>query len=282
MAHTIYENSVLANKIHDILATKVDINPYMTVDTSLSQTAGMKKVINVYTATGSVEELDMGEGNTGDIEVSFTPVEYEVKTYQGKFEYFDEQEMTDPMVVDAGLDGLSKTMINKFNELAIAEYGNATLKVAAEAWGFDAVVDALALFGEDEAEFILINPASKAAFRKALKDDLSYSEGFVRTGYIGSVCGVPVVVSNIVPEGKAYVAKKEAVTLFIKKDTEVEQERDADLRKNSVFGRKVAVVALTDATKVVEITVGATTEPEVPDEGSEEEEPTVPDEPTVE
>lgn len=255
MAHTVYENQVLANKIHDILATKVDINPYMTIDTSLAENAGMKKVINVYTATGSVEELAQGQGNSAGIEVGFEPKEYEVKTYQGKFEYFDEQEMTDPMIVDAGLDGLSKQMINKFNELAIAEFGKGTQKVDVAAWSFDAVVDALAFFGEDEAEFILINPDAKAAFRKALKDDLSYTEGFVRTGYIGSVAGVPVVVSNIVPDKKAYVAKKEAVTLFIKKDTEVAQERVEDTRKNTVFGRKVACVALTDATKVVSINI---------------------------
>ena len=90
-----------------------------------------------------------------------------------------------------------------------------------------------------------------------LKNDLSYSEGFVRSGYIGSVCGVPVIVSKAVPAGKAYLATKEAITVFIKKDTETEYERDADKRNNQYWIRKVAVVALTDATKVVKITIGA-------------------------
>ena len=259
MAHKIYENVVLSNKINDILTTQVNLNNYMTIDNSLASEAGMKKVINVYTATGAVEELGMGEGNTGAIEVSFTPVEYEVKTFQGKFAFYDEQEMQDPMVVDTGLKGAADSMTNEFVTKAVAEYQKAALTHEGAAWNFDIVVDAIAKMNlEDEAGlFLLISPADKAAFRKALKDDLSYSEGFVRTGYIGSVAGVPVIVSKAIPAGEAYLATKDAVTVFIKKDTETEYERDADHRNNSYWVRKVAVVALTDATKCVKITIGA-------------------------
>ena len=259
MAHTIYENEVLANKINEVLKTKVDINSYMTIDTSLAENAGMKKVVNVYSADGEIKDVAMGEGNGGEgINVTFTPVEYEVKTSQGYFQYFDEEEMTDPMVVDTGIDGVAKKMINHFTDKAIAEFENATLKHTATAWSFDAVVDAIAKMNleAEDGLFLLISPADKAAFRKALKDDLSYSEGYVRTGYIGTVCGVPVIVSKAVPAGKGYLATAEAVTLFIKKDTEVEQDRDKDLRLNKYWIRKVAVVALTDATKAVAITIG--------------------------
>lgn len=259
MAHTIYENFVLENKIEDILTTAVDLQSYMTIDNSLTQEPGMKKIVHTYTATGDVEDLAMGEGNSQDIEVSFTSTEYEVGVTQGRFQYFDEQEMTDPMVVDTGLDGVAKKMVNDFTEKAIAEYEKATLKADAAAWSFDAVVDAIAKMNlEDETGlFLLISPADKAAFRKALKDDLSYSEAYVRTGYIGTVAGVPVIVSKAVPAKKGYLATKDAVTLFVKKGAEIEQERDANVRNNKVFARKVAVVALTDATKAVKITITA-------------------------
>ena len=253
--HTIYENFVLANKITDILTTAVDLSNYMTIDESLTENAGMKKIINVYTATGTVEDLEMGEGNTEEIEVGFVPEEYEVGTTQGRFRYYDEQEMTDPMVVDVGLDGLAKTMVNDFTTKAIDEYNKAQFGLVAEAWGFDAVVDAIAKMNlEDESGlFLLISVQDKAGFRKALADDLKYVEGYVRTGYIGSVCGVPVIVSKAVPEGVAYLATKEAVTLFVKKATEIEQEREANIRRNSIYARKVALVALTNATKLVKI-----------------------------
>lgn len=259
MAHTVYENVVMSNKLNDILTTAVDLNQYMTIDTSMTESAGMKKVVNTYTSTGDVEELAMGEGNKGEITVSFVPKEYTVKTFQGKFAFYDEQEMQDPMIVDTGLTHSADIMTNKWTALAIAEFEKATLATTPTAWSFDAVVDAIAemKLENEEGLFLLISPADKAAFRKALKDDLNYSEGFVRTGYIGSVSGVPVIVTKAVPEGKGYLATKEAVTVFIKKDSETEYERDADTRLNSYWVRKVGVVALTDATKVVKITITA-------------------------
>lgn len=259
MAHKVYENIILSNKINDILKTAVNLNNYMTIDTSMTEEPGMKKVVNTYTSTGDVEELAMGQGNSKEIEVTFTPAEYTVKTFQGKFAFYDEQEMTDPMIVDTGLAHSADHMINKWTDLAIAEFEKATLEQTAAAWSFDVVVDAIAKMGlEDEAGlFLLVSPADKAAIRKALKDDLKYSEGFVRTGYIGSIAGVPVIVSKAVEAGKAYLATKEAVTVFIKKDSETEYDRDADTRNNSYWVRKFGVVALTNATKVVKITIGA-------------------------
>lgn len=261
MANQVYDNVVLANKIEDILTTAVDLTSYMTVDTSMTQEAGMKKKINTYKAQGDVETLAMGSGNTGDIEVSFSTKEYEVETVQGRFQYYDEQAMTDPMVVQAGLEGIAKTMINDFTAKAVAEFDKATLTVARTGFAFTDIVDAIAKLNTESEDglFILVGVADLAKFRKELQDDLKYSEGFVRTGYVGSVCGVPVIVTKAITNGNIYLASKEAVTLFIKKDTEVEQERDANVRNNKVYIRKVAVVALTDENKVVKLTpkVGA-------------------------
>ena len=256
MANQVYDNVVLANKIEDILTTAIDLTSYMTVDTSMTQEAGMKKKINTYRAQGNVETLDMGAGNTGDIEVSFSPKEYEVETVQGRFQYYDEQAMTDPIVVQAGLEGIAKTMINNFTAKAIAEFDKATLTVARTGFTFIDIVDAIAKLNTENEDglFILVGVADLASFRKELKDDLKYNEAFVRTGYVGSVCGVPVIVTKAITNGNIYLASKEAVTLFIKKDTEVEQERDANVRNNKVYIRKVAVVALTDENKVVKLT----------------------------
>lgn len=258
MAHTIYQNFVLENKLEDLLTTHIDMNQFATQDTSLVEEAGMTKKINQYTSTGNVEDLAMGVGNTQEIEVSFTQVPYTVGVTQGRFAYYDEQEMTDPMVVDAGLYGLATRMTNDLTAKIIAELDKATLTYDATATGltFDAIVDAIAKFPHEDAEdglFILINRADLAGLRKNLKDELKYVEAFARTGYIGSVCGVPVYVSDAVPAKKAFLATKEAVTVFTKKGSETEQERDANVRKNTVYARKVMLVALTDATRVVEI-----------------------------
>ena len=258
MAHQVYENVIISNKMNDILTTKVNLNNYMTIDTSLAESAGMKKKVITRTSTSCVEALGMGQGNTKSLEVQKTEAEYEVKTYQGKFAFYDEEEMTDNLIVDKGLNDSADDMTNTFTALAIAEYDKATKSVSAASWSFDAVVDAIAEMNleSEDGLFMLISPADKAAIRKALKDDLKYSEGYVRTGYIGSVCGVPVIVSKACAAGTAYLATKEAVTVFIKKDTETEYERDADTRNNSYWVRKVGVVALTDANKVCKIVIG--------------------------
>ena len=259
MAHTTYENKVLENKIENLLTTSIDINAYMTVDYSLAENAGMKKVINTYTATGNVEDLGMGEGNRSSIEVSFSPREYTVGTTQGHFAYYDEQEMTDPMVVEAGLQGLAQTMTNDLTAKAIRAMEDATLVAYNFGFTFNEIVDAIAMYPYESEEglFLLINPAQKATIRKNLGDDLKYSEGFARTGYIGTVCGVPVIVSKAVPSGEAFLATKDAVTCFVKKGSEVEQDRDADVRKNDIWARKVMVVALTNATKIIKLTTAA-------------------------
>lgn len=261
--HLLYENFVLENKMDEFLTTLVDMNNYLTPDYTLAENAGMKKVINKYTATGDVEKLEMGKGNSDEISVSFEPSEYVVGTYQQKFVYYDEQEMNDPMVVEVGLKKMADNMVNSLTKDAIEEWDKATLIQYGCTWTYDDVVDAISKYPHEEQEeslALLISPQLKAAFRKNLKEYLSYVEPNVRTGYIGSVCGVPVVVSaaldpdkRLVSEATAFLVDRRAVTSFIKKGVEIEQERDADTRKNTIFSRKVGVVALTDATRVVKM-----------------------------
>ena len=259
MAHKIYENFVLENKMDDLLTTAIDMNEFMTADYSLTENAGMKKIINTYTAKGNVEDLEMGEGNTQDIEVSFTSAEYKVGTTQGRTYYYDEQEMTDPYAIDRALRGLVEQMTNDLTAKAIDEFKKATMIEYGATWTFDNVVDAIAKMNleKEEGLFMLINPAQQASFRKNLKDDLKYVEGFVRAGYIGSVCGVPIFISKAVPAGTAFLGTREAITCFVKKGSEIEQERDANTRKNMIYSRKVMLIALTDATKLVRITATA-------------------------
>jgi hypothetical protein len=261
MPNTVYENFVLENKIADMLDTKVDMNAYLTPDRSLTENAGIKKTIHKYTATGNVEDLAQGVGNSGDIEVSFSSEDYVVQVTQGRFTYYDEEAMKDPMVIEVGLKAMSDKMANDLTAKAIEEFGKASLGISGVTWTFANFVDAIAKYPyEDEAGlFCLINPAQLAAIRKQLGTSLSYSEDFVRTGYIGHVCGVPIIVSKAVPDGYAFVASREAVTCFIKKGVEIEQDRTPNTRKNEVFGRKVMLVALTDATRAVIMDAGTYT-----------------------
>ena len=90
MPNVIYDNFVLENKYSSILTTKLDLQRFMTVDNTLTANAGMIKKVITKTASGDVEDLEMGEGNTEAIEVSTSTKDYVVGTTQGKFVYYDE------------------------------------------------------------------------------------------------------------------------------------------------------------------------------------------------
>ena len=259
MAHTIYENYFLSNEVEDQFQSHLDLQQFCTVDNTLVGTPGMIRKINVYTATDGTEKLAMGAGNSKSIEVGFTQKEYEILMAQNRFDYFDEQEMTDPMLVPVGMKHAGTDLFNHVNADIYAEFAKATLNVSASAPNFDAFVDATAKLNLENLEgvglFALVSPADVAKIRKALKDELKYVEAFAKQGYIGSVAGIPLFTKQNATEGAIYVATKSAVTLFNKLGVETEQERDGNIRKNSIFSRKYYLAALTDETKVVKIAI---------------------------
>lgn len=261
MAHTIYENFVLANTVEDQYNSHLDLMRFCTIDNSLVGEAGMKKKIHVYSATSGTEKLTMGQGNSKDIEVSHVPVEYEILMAQNRFGWHDEEEMTDPMVVDTGMRHAGVDLFNHVNADIFAEFGKATLTHEASTPDFGCFVDAAAKLNVENLEnmelFAFIAPADMAKIRKALKDDLKYVEAFARQGYVGTVAGWNLYTKKDAVAGTILGGTKEAVTLFNKKGIEIEQERDADHRKNLVFSRKYYLAALTDATKAVKITLNA-------------------------
>lgn len=255
MPNVIFNDVVIEKRYESVLDTKLDLQQFLTVDRDLAENSGMIKKVVTKTVTGNVEDLSMGQGNSGYIEVGTATNDYEVGVTQGRFAYYDEEAMRDDKVVEAGIQGSAEVMVNDFTAKALAEMNKASMIKFGAEWKFNDIVDAIAMMNleGEEGLFLLISPSEQASFRKNLKDDLKYVEAFVRAGYIGSVCGAPVYVSKAVPAGKAFLATKEAVTLFIKKGVERELERDANTRKNTEYIRKVALVALTDATKIVKL-----------------------------
>lgn len=253
MANTVYANKVIEAKAKDLLTTSVNTRNLMTVDTELAQEAGMTKTINVYTYTGEAQELAAGEGNTNRGSITYEGKDYTVKMVQQAFDYQDEDFMKDNTIVDNMLKGANQVMVNKMASDFYAEAAKATLTQTG-AISYDTIVDAIAKLNiEDESGlFIIITPEQKAAIRKDVDYKAARMGEVVYNGQIGTVAGIPVIVSKAA--GNAYVMSKDAIKLFMKKDLEIEQERNADTRTNSVYLRTAYLVALVDATKICKIT----------------------------
>lgn len=261
MANTVYANKVLEAKAKDLLTTSVNTRNLMTVDNSLAQNPGMTKTINVYTYTGEAEELAAGVGNTASKRgsIAYKGTDYTVKMVQQAFDYLDEDFMKDNTIVDNMLKGANQVMVNKMTSDFITEAKKATLGVTfATAIGYDVIVDAIsALNVENESGiFIVIPNGWKAALRKDADYKSARMGEVIYNGQVGTICGIPVIATKALTT-EAFVMTKEAIKLFMKKDVEVEQDRDADKRKNSVYLRTAYIVAMVDATKICKVSKSA-------------------------
>lgn len=279
MSNSVFANKVIEAKATDLLLTRLDHKPLMTIDTSLEGSEGMTKTINTYTYSGTAEVVSAGSGSTAGNRgsISYVGKDYTVQCIQQAFDYLDEDFMKDNNVVDMGVKGATEVMTNFLNSqfyaaLATASSGTELVPKYEFAHGtslsYDDIVDAISATKlEDESQLVLIIPQEwKAAIRKDDDYKAAHQGDVVYTGQIGSVAGIPVVATKMLNSSgsgqsavaaKAYLLTPEAVTLFVKKAVEVEQERDADKRSNAIYLREYYIAALTDATKAIKIVEGA-------------------------
>lgn len=257
MANVVYSNKVLESKAKDLLSTAVNTRSLMTVDSSLTESAGMTKTINVYTYTGEAEALANGVGNTKRGSINYTGTDYTVNMLQQAFDYTDEDAMKDPFIVDAMMKGATQVMANKLTAdfYAACASDQVTNSVAVSGkLSYDNIVDAIsALNVEDESKIFVVIPLSwKADLRKDPDYKSAQLGQVIYNGQVGTICGIPVVATKALAD-TAYVMTNEAVKCFMKKDVEVEPDRDADKRINSVYLRTAYIVALVDATKICKL-----------------------------
>lgn len=255
MANTVYSNKIIEAKAKDLLLTSVNTRSLMSIDTELAATAGMTKTINVYTYTGTAEELAAGAKNTNRGSITYTGKDYTVKRVQQVFDYLDDDYYKDGTIVDNMLKGANQVMVNKMTSDFIGECAKATTLHTAATFGYDAIVDAIAKLNlEDESKlYIVIPTAWKADLRKDDDYVAARMGEVVYNGQVGTVCGIPVIASNAL-EDEAYLMTQEAIKLFLKKDVEVEQDRDIEAKQNTIVLTTYYICALADATKICKIT----------------------------
>jgi hypothetical protein len=257
MANTVYSNVVIEAKAKDLLTTALNTRTLMTIDNSLAETAGMTKTINVYTYTGTAEELEAGAKNTGRGSIAYKGTDYKVKRVQQTFDYLDDDFMQDNTIVDNMLKGANQVMVNKMTADFVGECAKATLEAPAATFGYEAIVDAISKLNlEDESKlFVVIPNAWKAELRKDEDYKTARMGEVVYNGQVGTICGIPVIATNALTD-VAYVMSAEAVKLFMKKDVQVEQDRDIEAKANTVVLTTYYICALADATKICKVTIG--------------------------
>ena len=245
---------VLGAFLETKLVNAIKLSPLAVVGTELQGRAGNTLTLPTWQYIGDAKDLAEG--------VADVPVALEAQSREITIKKASKSvEITDEALLsgygnpaDEIASQLLTSIASKVESDCFAELGKATLKQVG-AVDADTVADALVKFGEDldEEMFLFINPADYATIRK--NANFSYVNGQQMTigGTVGFIFNCAVVVSSRVAATTAFIVKRGALGIELKRGVNVESDRDI-LRKTTVYSVDEHYVAyLRDASKVIKI-----------------------------
>ena len=258
MALTKLSNMINPEVLGAFLETKlvdaIKLSPLAVVGTELQGRAGNTLTLPTWQYIGDAADLAEGDADT--------PVALETQSREIKIKKASKSvEITDEALLsgygnpaDEIASQLLTAIASKVEADCFAALATGTLKQVG-AVSADTVADALVKFGEDldEEMFLFINPTDYAAIRK--NPNFSYVNGQQMTigGTVGFIFNCAVVVSNRVAATSAYIVKRGALGIELKRGVNVESDRDI-LRKTNVYSVDEHYVAyLRDDSKVIRI-----------------------------
>lgn len=250
---------VMAEMIAHELPNKVKVLPLAKVDTTLAGRAGNTITVPRYEYIGDATEV--AEGAEIDLTTVVTSTKQATIVKVAKA-----IELTDEAVLGGYGDPvgnaqaqLRDSIANAIDVECVRAYKEeAKLTYTYTTFGYDAIVEAVDVFGEEDNEekYILVSPKHVTALRKDANftDKTKYGNDVMVNGEIGMIANCRVVVTGKLDENTAIIAKAGALTVFMKRDVEVEADRDI-LKKTTVISADAHVVAcVTDETGVVKMT----------------------------
>lgn len=261
---------VMADMVSAKVDKKVRVIPYAKVDTTLQGQAGDTISVPKYAYIG--EAVDVAEGEDIPVrQMAVSSKQYQIKKAAIGGILTDEAvlsgygnpvgELTNQMALSIG----GKTDTDGYEELITAP----TAYTASGAISYNEVVKAIDLFEEEtnteKAMFIHPKQVTQLRLDPNFIDKSKYGNEVMLDGEIGMIANARIVASKKVKVADgAYlnpIVKLEedtetedaspALTIFLKRDTNVETDRIARNRSTEITGDKMYVVALTNETKVI-------------------------------
>lgn len=276
MATTILDNlidpEVMAPMISAKLQKAIVATPFAKIDRTLQGRPGSTITIPKYAYIGDAEDLAEGvKANTA--QMATTTAEYTVKKAVKQVELTDEAVLSgygNP--VGEANNQLGLAIASKVDNDVIDALLTASVVVdthATEDISYDGIVDALDYFNEETnvEKVMFVNPHQVSTLRK--DDDFisrdKYGNQVMVNGEIGMVGNARIVPSRkIVAKNGVYTCPivqlrpqeqtgddTSAVTIFMKRNVNVERERHLDNYTTLIGADEHYVVGLTDESKVV-------------------------------
>lgn len=269
---------VMADMISAKIQKKIVVAPFAKIDTTLVGVPGNTITVPKYGYIGDAEDVAEGVA-AGTVKLSTSSTTVTVKKAMKAVELTDEAILSgygNP--VGETNNQLAKAVAAKVDNDAMDALQEATLIYDGSAAGisYNAIVDAVDLFDEEvnSEKVMFINPKQVTVLRKDtnfISAD-KYTGQVMISGEIGTIANCRIVPSKKVPVVKVGDSTKvdcyacpivklnndaeteddaAALTIYLKKDTSVETERNTLARLTDVSVDKHYAAALTNESKVV-------------------------------
>lgn len=264
---------VMADMISAKIEKKIVVAPFAKVDTTLVGVPGDTITVPQYSYIGDAEDVAEGVA-CGTVKLTASTTTVKVKKAMKAVELTDEAVLSgygNP--VGETNNQLAKSIAAKVDNDAMDALQTAQLVYdgSASQIKYAGVVDAIDLFEEEvnTEKVIFVNPKQVTQLRKDpefISAD-TYPGNVVMTGEIGKIANASVVPSRKVPldtDGVNYLCpivklnhddeteeEAPALTVYLKRDTNVETDRVSLARKTDISADKHYTVALSDQSKVV-------------------------------
>ena len=262
---------VMAPMISGKIEKAIVVTPFAKIDTSLQGQPGDEITIPKYAYIGDAE--DVAEGvEAGTTVLTATTEKYKVKKAMKAVTLTDEAVLSaygNP--VGETNNQLAKAIASKIDADAITALQSASLvsDSSANYISYDGIVDAIGLFNEEVnvEKVMFINPEQVTTLRKDenfISAD-KYDNNVVMKGEIGMIANARIVPSRrVVKSTNVFKCpimqlttepetgdETPGLTIFLKRDTNVETERHTLSRTTDISADKFYLCALTNEAKVV-------------------------------
>ena len=266
---------VMADMISAKVEKKLVVAPFAKVDTTLQGIPGDTITIPQYAYIGDAEDIAEGVA-CGTVKLATSTTQAKVKKAMKAVELTDEAVLSgygDP--VGETNNQLALSIASKVDNDAMDSLQTAQLIFdgSAKTVAYAGIVDAIDLFEEEvnTEKVIFVHPKQVTQLRKD-SDFISadkYAGNVIMTGEIGMIANARVVASKKVPVVKVSgvdcyacpIVKLQndaeteedaaALTVYLKRDTNVETERQTLSRKTDISVDKHYTVGLSNQSKVV-------------------------------
>ena len=264
MAVTKLENLVNPEVIADTITAELDkairFTPVAVVDKTLEGQAGNTISVPKYSYIG--DATDVAEGaEIATTRLTATTTQATVKKAAKAVEITDEAMLSGTgspideatrqitMSIGAKVDNDILSALKSDSDVAVV--GTVTSN-----FNLDLLSNALDTFEDEELgerKFLFVNPAAMGILRK--DDTFTHAsqlgDNTLMTGVVGKIYGCEVIPTRKLENTEAIISKEGAVSLYIKREVNVEAARNIRTKTTTISADEHYVAAMRDITKVV-------------------------------